>query len=152
MKEKSERDQMNFQSEKKLLEKKISDLNVLLSNLKNEHAQTQSELQESHSRNVQIHQSQINSLAQKLEQTEASNKGCEDDLKNFKQNTQKEIALLKQNKQFLELSCEEYKNQLTEAKRQHESTIQAFQINQGNDRNSVDNQYVYSLKEKLENE
>jgi len=110
MKEKSERDQMNFQSEKKLLEKKISDLNVLLSNLKNEHLQTQSELQESHSRNVQIHQSQINSLAQKLEQTEASNKGCEDDLKNFKQNTQKEIALLKQNKQFLELSCEEYKN------------------------------------------
>ena len=38
MKEKSDRDQMNFQSEKKLLEKKISDLNLLLSNLKNEHA------------------------------------------------------------------------------------------------------------------
>ena len=47
---------------------------------------------------------------------------------------------------------EEQKSQLQEARRQHESTMQAFQYSQSSDKNTMDNEYVYSLKDKLENE
>lgn len=50
------------------------------------------------------------------------------------------------------MQMEEQKSQLQEAKRQHESTMQAFQYSQSSDKNTMDNEYVYSLKDKLENE
>ncbi|EAS03779.1 amine-terminal domain guanylate-binding protein (macronuclear) [Tetrahymena thermophila SB210] len=146
--------QQKFDSEKRKWEVNENNLSRLLEESQLQIQKLQNEIrdlrnyEEQHAQFLQNDMSKNHTeLQEKMVYYEELIKEKEDTLINFKNNFQKEKALLQQKIEFLQVQFEESKQQLEENKRAHEAIMKALESSSLDSSGKLDNRQLQELKE-----